>query len=673
MGFRKILLLGVLGVIGSGALLGTSAWSETAASATTAVPAAAKPSAAPQTVQALTKTDADIWLDGYMPYALHTGDIPGAVVVVVKDGQILTARGFGYADVDKRTPVDPNKTMFRPGSVSKLVTWTAVMQLVEKKKIDLDADVNNYLDFKIAPRNGQPVTMRQLMTHTAGFEETIKNLIFYDPARLHSLGDTLKAWVPERILDAGATPAYSNYGTALAGYIVERVSGEPFDDYLEKHIFDPLGMRQTSFRQPLPAALAGQMATGYSKNGQVNGGFEIVAPAPAGSMSATGADMGRYMLANLQHGELDGKRILSAETAAMMHNSPLDKVNPKSLISPLNRMELGFFETNINGREVIGHLGDTESFHTSLHLFMKEGVGFYVSFNSGGKAGASGTLRSALFQDFSDRYFTNTSAPDGSVDAQTAKEHARMMTGDWMVSRRSESTYFSLIGLLGQTKIEVNAKGELLVPALVGQNGRPREWVEIAPFVWRDKFGHDRFAAQVVDGQPVRWSMDFMSPFMAYDRVPTSKSGTWIKPALYVSLAVIFLTFLSMPLGWIVRRKYGQTLSLTGAARKAYKATQISAGLNLVVLGGWVGIFALILTSLKSASDALNPWLWLLQLSSLIVFIGAVLAAAWNLKLTWTDGRNRKSKLWSLLLLIATLVVLYVAFTFGMLAFKVNY
>ena len=97
----------------------------------------------------LNKTDVDAWLDGYIPYALARGDIAGAVVVVVKDGQVLTQRGYGFSDVEKRTPVSPETTLFRPGSVSKLFTWTAVMQLVEQGKIDLDKDVNAYLDFKI--------------------------------------------------------------------------------------------------------------------------------------------------------------------------------------------------------------------------------------------------------------------------------------------------------------------------------------------------------------------------------------------------------------------------------------------------------------------------------------------------------------------------------------------
>ena len=167
----------------------------------------------------------------------------------------------------------PQRTLFRPGSVSKLVTWTAVMQQVEQGKIDLDADVNRYLDFSIPAYEGQPVTMRQIMTHTAGFEESLKDLIGHDRDAIPPYGEMLKRWIPDRIFAPGTTPAYSNYATSLAGYVVERVSGEPFDDYVERHIFAPLGMRNSSFRQPLPANTAAEhgdrLSAGLGRNGSV--------------------------------------------------------------------------------------------------------------------------------------------------------------------------------------------------------------------------------------------------------------------------------------------------------------------------------------------------------------------------------------------------------------------
>lgn len=637
--------------------------------------AAASPATtlAPAAAPALTKADVDLWLDGYMPYALRVGDIPGAVVTVVKDGQILTTRGFGYADRDKKTPVDPQRTLFRPGSISKLFTWTAVMQQVEAGKIDLDADVNRYLDFKIPPRNGKPITTRQLMTHTAGFEEVVKALIYYGKPE-PTLGDYLKNHLPKRIFDAGETPAYSNYGTALAAYIVERVSGEPFNDYLDRHVIGPLKMSNTTFRQPLPANLAGHDATGYDKPGKPSKGFEIVGPAPAGAASSTGADMGRFMIAHLQGGELDGQRILSAETARMMHDSPVDKVNPRSLIGPLDRMELGFFQTSINGRNVIGHLGDTEGFHSSLHLYMDDGVGLYLSLNSGGHEGAAGVLRTALFRDFSDRYLPPVGGrADGRVDAKTAAEHAKAMAGTWVVSRRADSTFLALYYTLGQTKVAVGPKGELIVPSLLGPNGRPKEWIEIAPYVWREAGGHDRLAAQVVNGKPVRWSWDFGSPFMVFDRAPAGQNTAWLLPAVAASVLVLVLTFFYWPVVALVRRRYKASPDISGKALLASRAARAGAGLLLVLLVGWgVGV-AKLTSSAAAMAGGMDGALMLLQGLSWIVLAIAVLTAGWNLWLTWTDGRSWARRLWSVLILLASLMLLYLAATFHLLAMSVHY
>jgi len=645
-------------------------------------PAAAKPSATPPTAVAapragnartLDKTDVDAWLDGYMPFALNTSDIPGAVVVVVKDGQVLSARGFGYADVDKRTPVDPARTLFRPGSVSKLVTWTAVMQLVEQGKIDLDADVNTYLDFKIPPRAGKPVTMRQMMTHTAGFEESAKGLIVYDKSAAMTLPELIKSRTPARIFDAGTTPAYSNYATSLAGYIVGRLSGLPFDDYVEQRIFAPLNMRTASFRQPLPAALAPLAATGYSEPGQPSLGFEIVNSAPAGALSASGIDMANFMIAHLQGGQFNGQRILSAATAATMHNSPLEKVDRASLLPPLNRMELGFFETNVNGRDVIAHLGDTEGFHTSLHLYMGDGVGLYLSVNGGGRAGASNPLRNALFHDFSDRYFPSTLPADSRVAPDLARRHAQMMAGSWDSTRRAESNFFAISNLLGQVKISVNDKGELVIPALVGANGRPREWVEIAPFVWRDKNGEDRLAARVVDDRVVRWSMDFMSPFMVLEPVPAARNGAWLLPAASLAILVLVLAVLAMPAGWIVRRRFKLGRAAAGPARQATLATRLGALAVLAVLAGWGGIVAAFAKSVSYASSVLDPWLWIVQIGGLLALVAALAAGARNLQLAFRPGQDWWRKAWSVLFMLSVLVLAYIAVSFKLVSMSVNY
>ena len=194
----------------------------------------------PSTSHEMTQEDVGAFLDGILPQQLAREDIAGAVVSVVKDGKVLFARGYGYADVEKKTPVSPDNTLFRPGSISKLFTWTAVMQLVEQGKLDLDRDVNDYIDYKIPATFPKPITLRNVMTHTPGFEETAQELFVADAKDMKPLGAYLKAHLPERVYPPGTTPAYSNYATAMAGYIVQRVSGQPFDDYIEEHILKPL-------------------------------------------------------------------------------------------------------------------------------------------------------------------------------------------------------------------------------------------------------------------------------------------------------------------------------------------------------------------------------------------------------------------------------------------------
>lgn len=614
----------------------------------------------------LTKADVDTWLDGFMPHALSRGGIAGAVVMVVKDGQVLTGRGYGYSDVAARKPVDPNQTLFRPGSVSKLITWTAVMQQVEAGKIDLDADINRYIDFKVGPKDGKPVTMRQLMTHTGGFEETAKNIIFFDPSHNMSIEAYLKAAPPRLAFTPGSTPAYSNWATTLAAYVVQRVTKQPFDDYIEQRIFRPLGMTTATFRQPLPAQLAPLMSKGYQNAAKPAEKWEYVGPSAAGSMSASGADMAKFMLAHLNGGELNGQRILSAETARQMHTSATD------MLPMLNRMMLGFFETNINGREVIAHLGDTTQFHSALHLFLNEGVGLYLSVNSTGRDGAAGAVRSALFEEFADRYFPGPS-PSGKVDAATAKAHAAAMAGHWEASRRFDSSFMTLSRLLGQTAVSVNDKGQLVVPSLRGPGGEPRQWVEIAPWVWRDPMGHELLSAKVVDGKPVRFSVSFASPFMVFDRAPISRSAAWLLPALYGTMAVLVLTVLLWPVRYFVRRHYGQTLLLERRALLAHRLSRAAALVILLTFVGWGILITVMSSNLANLSGRMDVWAWILQGVSLIAFVGGAAVLAWNAWIVWTTRQRWPAKVWSVLLLLAGLIALWIAIAFKLFAFTVQY
>ncbi len=241
------------------------------------------------------------FVDGVVAQQIATREVAGAVVTVVYQGRVLFTRGYGSADVARGVPVDGQRTLFHPGSVSKLFTWTALMQQVEAGKVDLDADVNGYIDFTIPPFEGKPVRVRDLLSHSPGFSD-VGGLIYESFDKTQPYQQWLKTRIPARLWPAGTEIAYSNYGAALAGYIVERVSGEAFPDYVDHHIFGPLGMNSSTFREPLTGTMAANMATGYKvKDGRlVAEPYELFSNVmPAGSGSSTGPDMARFIMAML--------------------------------------------------------------------------------------------------------------------------------------------------------------------------------------------------------------------------------------------------------------------------------------------------------------------------------------------------------------------------------------
>jgi len=637
----------------------------------TAVPADPSVSQLPKTAPSgtapeLTRTDLEAWLDGYLPYALDNGDIAGAVVVVVKDGQVLLQKGYGYSDIEKRTPVDPAGTLFRPGSVSKLFTWTAVMQLVEQGKLDLDADVNQYLDFKIPARDGKPMTLRQIMTHTTGLEEQIRALITSRKEEIIPLEKALKRWVPERIHVPGATPAYSNYATALAGYIVQRVSGEPFDGYIARHIFQPLGMAHSSFSQPLQPALLAKMSKGYEKasDGKAKD-YEFISMAPAGSLAATGADMGRFMLAHLQDGAYGDARILKAETAQKMH------ATGQASVGPLNRMMLGFYETTVNGHRAIAHGGDTMYFHSDLELFLDDGIGIYVSMNSSGRDGATGVIRGALVRGFADRYLPGPKGRAPALDAAQAKLHAQQMVGHYDSSRRPQSNLLSLVNMLGQVKVVANEDGTISVPLAMGANGVPKKWREISPYLWQDVAGSDRLAADVVDGKVTRFSMEPYAPIMVFERLSTWRSLSL--PLLAASLTVLLLTVLAWPVSALVRRHYRASYALSGTDARAHRLVRLAALAVLLSVGGTLAFVVAMLGDLEMTGPGSDKWINLLRLFATIVLPVGAAIATWN---AWQVLRGRRrwlAKLWAVLLALSCLFLLWIGFAHHLIGYGAYY
>jgi len=614
----------------------------------------------------LNAQDLQTWLDGFLPYALERGDVAGAVVVFVKDGTVLLEKGYGYANVAAKTPVDPARTLFRPGSTSKLFTWTAVMQLVEQGRLGLDVDINTYLDFKIPPFAGQPVTMRNLMTHTGGFEETLKYGETDIPADLLPLAAYIKRWVPERIFPPGQVPAYSNYGTALAGYIVQRISGERFEDYIERHILQPLHMNNSTFVQPLPARLDAQMAKGYVVASGPAKPYELFGFGPAGALASTGDDMAHFLIAHLQDGAYGDARILKPQTARLMHGTPL------TLLPDVHRMLLGFYEKNRNGHRVIGHAGDIALFHSEFYIYPDDGVGVFISMNSTGKDLGAYAVRDALFTQFTDRYFPGPT-PDGQVDEKTRQRDTALICGEYRNSRRSQSNFLGVLGLLGSTHVTDNGDGTISVTQADGLNGEPLRWREIAPLVWREVSGKQRLSARLENGKVTLFSYDELSPFMVFQPVSGLESTALRLTLGKLALLVLGFTMVSWPTGALIRRRYGARLALDGQAQLAYRGARTAAALVFVALAGWMWTFMGFINGSLPMTDGTDGWLRILHLFTSVVFLGAVVLACWNGWCTCRSLRGLWAKVWSLFLAIACAIVFWLGCAYELVGFGVRY
>lgn len=494
-----------------------------------AAPAATAP--APQTPEgahALTASDLETFFDGILPLQLERSDIAGASVLVMKDGNVLLQKGYGYADVKTKKPVDPASTIFRLASISKLFTWVSVMQLVEQGKVDLDTDVNRYLDFRIRPAFNKPITLRNLMTHTGGFEEVVNDIILTDPRKAISLRDDLIHNQPMRLFPPGEIPAYSNYGVGLASYIVQRASGEPFEQYVQEHIFGPLGMTHSSFHQPLEKRLEYTDSLGYRGNTtKPPVGFEIFNPVGAGGVSSSAADMGRFGQALLNGGELDGQRILKPETLAQMW-TPQFRASEQ-----LPAICMGFYQAWRNNLRWIGHEGDLIAFHSLFFVEPQQKLVLFVSYNSSG----GGSLpRPEIINFFSDRYFPGAAHPEfQKVDAKDLKD----IQGEYYSTRRSESTKLRLANLFGERRASINKEGELVVEGYKDLRGHPVKFKRIANDLWQAEDDQDRLYAIRENGRIVRIASEF--PGAQFERVRWYEDERLVFTALAISLGICAL------------------------------------------------------------------------------------------------------------------------------------
>ena len=531
----------------------------------------------------LNAADVGAFLDGEVPYAIAQGNIAGASVAVVADGRVIFANGYGYADVKSRRPVLAGQTLFRAGSVSKLFTWTAVMQLVAAGKLDLDRNINDYLDFKMPEPYGRPITLRDVMTHSAGFEDTVTDLFVNKPSQMFPLREYLVRHMPPLLSPPGKVVAYSNYGATLAGYIVQRISGEPFDDYIMHHVLQPLGMDHSTFQQPLPQPLKPLMASGYRLASDPSTvPFELVEAAPAGALTTDPTDLAKFALAQLGAAGEGGAQLLDAATLQEMH-TPQGRP-----LAGMNSMNLGFYDENRNGLRIIGHAGDTGAFHADLHLLLDKGVAFIIMVNSTGAAGAAEPVRVAIFRSFLDRYFPYTPPREATL-SDPGKDAARV-AGSYASSRH---TVLRILNAISQSTITADPNGQIEASELTHLSGVPKHWREVGPLTWREVGGqaHLKFVADKT-GEIQFWISDDTIPVDINEPVHGLGKSSTLELLGGLFIIVMLLTVGIWVGGAIIRRRFQRPLALPPLKSKLRLASRLGAVVYLLLILGWLVFFA---------------------------------------------------------------------------------
>jgi len=564
-----------------------------------AQPQAIKPgTSVPIPAHSLDQVDLTAFFDGILPLQLERNDIAGASVLVMKDGNVLLQKGYGYADVKAKKPVDPASTIFRLASISKLFTWVSVMQLEEQGKLNLDTDVNQYLDFPIRPAFNKPITLRNLMTHMGGFEETGNDIIITDTKKTITLRDYLIANQPMRIFPPGVIPAYSNYGVGLASYIVQRASGEPFEQYVQEHIFGPLGMTHSSFYQPLQKSLANLPSDGYRGNTTKPAvGFEIFNPVGAGGVSSSAADMGRFGQALLNGGELDGKRILKPETLALMWTP---QFRASEQMPPIC---MGFYQDWRNHLHWIGHEGDLIAFHSLFFVEPTQKIVLFVSYNS---AGGGAEPRPEIINFFSDRYFPG--APDVQY-LKTPASQLKDIAGTYESTRRDDTTKLKLSTLFSQRSASVDKDGVLKVDGVRDLRNHPIKWKPIGKDLWQAE-GEQEHIFAIRDGKNrvVRLAVDF--PGVQLQRVPWYENQSWVLIALWSSIGILVLVILaSLIRTWrrLFQRRRPRPEPQPGTIWLT-AAPQAAAFVWVILIGVMLGYFAVKSDDLMPPTPAWFKW-----------------------------------------------------------------
>jgi len=515
----------------------------------------------------------EAFLDEFLIEKMDKWHIPGLAIVLVQDGGVFFAKGYGYADLDKKKAVIPDKTIFRVGSVSKLFTATAVMQLFDQGLLRLDTDVNKYLkDFQLDGDYPEPVTMANLLTHSAGFRGGAIGSSIRNESEVMPLKDYLAAKRIPRALPPGQVINYSNYGYNLAGYVVEEVSGVLFAEYIDKNILRPLGMEQSSFS--LTPHQAPELAKSYRFE---NGNYEVLPyeyglsrPAPCGSLIGTATDMARFMIAHLQDGRYGDNQILNAETAREMHQQHFTN-HPQ-----LPGTCYGFYEYYGNNLRAILHDGDISDFSSRLFLMPDQNLGLFVCYNGGPSA-----FRMQLTTAFLNHYYPDKDQVTSPQPPADFGNQAGLFVGSYRSVKQDINALDKLRSITSLINIAAYDEG------LIWTNTQS-QWVEIKPLLFQYVEGKSRMAfRENSEGAITHLFLDLQQMPIAYERVAWYDMPTFT----WSSLGFFSFVFLSSFAIWPIMHRIRNKRKEAAEGKQSYRLPRLLAistvSLNFVFVIGF--------------------------------------------------------------------------------------
>ena len=402
------------------------------------------------------------------------------------------------------------------------------------------------------------------------------------------------------------------------------------------------------------------MSNGYLRASRSAKPYEFVQAYPAGSVATSAADMCNFMIAHLQDGQFGSIRILKPESAKLMHSRQF------ASDARLNGMALGFYEETRNGHRIIGHGGDTVYFHSDLHLIPDSNVGFFVSYNSLGKAEVS--PRAILFEKFLDRYFPFT--PPAAAPVATAKEDAKLVSGLYVASRRGDTTFFKLTNLFGEPKVFTNSDGTISIDPLKGPNGELKRYTEISPLLYREVNGQDQIGFHRDANQRLEFSIDY--PFFVFQGSGAMDNKYCNFSLILPGLIIILLTLLLWPVAAGIRWHYGRKLELDSPEKRRRLAIRLVCILDVVFILAWIIVISMA-DDPSAFSRSLDPLLYGIQIIGVLGAIGTLLVLFHAIQSWSKPGRWVWSKLFDTLLALSCVAFTWFIWHWNLINFNLKY